>query len=77
MLSGYLKEQLGLKVNCEHTVTASNQYSSFKISAECDDVIEVVQPGAGNLVSYGPRKMWVKGTTESRGKMSAAPAHTS
>ncbi len=60
-LSSYLTKQLGHDVKCERIATASNRYSSFKVCAECNDVMEMYNPELwpeGCLVRryYEPRK---------------------
>lgn len=40
-LSEYLKEKLGREVICQKIDTAHSRYSSFKVSAECNEVSEM------------------------------------
>lgn len=43
-LSLYLQEKLGRKVTCAKIASVQNRYSSFKVTAECDDVKEMYDP---------------------------------
>lgn len=61
-LSEYLSGQIGRSVNCQRIVTAGNRYSSFKVSAECNEVNEMYKPELwpeGSIVRryYEPRKV--------------------
>lgn len=40
-LSEYLKEKLGREVACQKIETVQSRYSSFKVSAECNEVSEM------------------------------------
>lgn len=40
-LSGYLKEKLGRIVACQRIDSVYNRYSSFTVSAECNEVSEM------------------------------------
>lgn len=40
-LSEYLKDKLGCEVICQKTDTVHRQYSSFKVSAKCNEVSEM------------------------------------
>ncbi len=44
-LSNYLKVKLHREVTCLKINTAHGRFSSFKISAECNDVKELYDPG--------------------------------
>lgn len=61
-LAKYLSGQLGRSVTCQRIVTAGNRYSSFKVSAECNEVEEMYNPELrpeGSVVRryYKPRKV--------------------
>ncbi|KAJ8415300.1 hypothetical protein AAFF_G00422800 [Aldrovandia affinis] len=43
-LSDYLKEKLGREVKCRKIETAQSRFSSFCVTAECNDVAEMYDP---------------------------------
>ncbi|KAJ8395940.1 hypothetical protein AAFF_G00026480 [Aldrovandia affinis] len=60
-LSDYLKEKLGREVKCRKIETAQSRFSSFCVTAECNDVAEMYDPQlwpAGSFVRrfYEPRR---------------------
>lgn len=70
-LAKYLSDQLGRSVNCQRIVTAGNRYSSFKVSAECNEVEEMYNSDLwpeGSVVRryYEPRKANGVGATTAR-----------
>lgn len=75
-LSDHLTTQLGHVVRCECIVTVSNRYSSFKVCAECKDVMEMYNPEIwpeGSVVRryYEPRKSGETG--DGRARLVAGP----
>ncbi len=66
-LSEYLKEKLGRDVACQKIETVQSRYSSFKVSAECNEVSEMYDPqlwpeGAFVRRYYEPRRVGVIGS---------------
>lgn len=66
-ITSYLHSKLGRKVTCMKIDTVQSRYSSFKVTAECDDVREMYDPdlwpeGAFVRRFYKVRKS--KGATE-------------
>lgn len=60
-LSDYLKEKLGREVKCRKIETVQSRFSSFCVTAECNDVAEMFDPQlwpAGSFVRryYEPRR---------------------
>lgn len=51
-LSDYLREQLGHEVMCQKLVTSNSRFSSFKVSAECNDVAEMYKPDIWPVGAY-------------------------
>lgn len=43
-LSVYLKKKLGWEVNCRKIDSMRSRYSSFCVTAECNDVVEMCDP---------------------------------
>ncbi len=43
-LSNYVRNKLGHDVTCERIATERNRFSSFKVSAECNEVAEMYNP---------------------------------
>lgn len=66
-LSEYLKEKLGRDVACQKIETMQSRYSSFKVSAECNEVSEMYDPqlwpeGAFVRRYYEPRRVSATGS---------------
>ncbi len=66
-LSEYLKEKLGRDVACQKIETVQSRYSSFKVSAECNEVSEMYDlqlwpEGAFVRRYYEPRRVGVIGS---------------
>lgn len=65
-LSGYLGEKLGRVVSCNRIGNGNGRYSSFKVSAECQEVREMYNPelwpdGAFVRRYYEPRQVGATG----------------
>lgn len=70
VLALHLKDKLGREVMCQRVGSASSRFSSFKVSAECNEVSEMYAPQIwpeGSLVRryYEPRKIAVVGQSTS------------
>ncbi|CAL9685358.1 unnamed protein product [Knipowitschia caucasica] len=51
-LSDYLQEQLDREVMCQKIATANSRFSSFKVTAECNEVAEMYKPEIWPVGAY-------------------------